>query len=545
MKRGTFVRRASFALTAAAVAVAMPCMRAHAQGQVQPIVFSGDPAPGGGSDFFEFSTGLGAAINNAAQVGFASDFTDASGANGVFRATLSSLPVTPIERIVRTDESTPSGVGTFWNNSSASINDAGAVAFYASLFPGGAGIFLGNGTTRTEVMRQGQFAPGGDGRLDFLDYLGTGLALNSSGQVAFAANLYETDGGNADNEAIYRWDGAAQPLVQIVRRGDNAPGVGQFGATSTHVTQMNDAGQVAFTVSITGGVDGFDNGVFIGDGVTITEVARRDGAVPGGAPEAWANFSAPALNNAGQAAFHALYQNTSTGGVEGGIFRGNGTTITSIARAGQPLPDDSGSFAGFSERVAVNDAGETAFVCTIAPPPGGVVRTGLFRGDGTVGGLRIIAREGEPAPDGDGVISYIGLQGANTSLAGPFAMNDAGQIVFTAPMDVGAPTGEYGLFFHDDDHGLVKIIRDNDPFLGSTVIDFGFAGFRPEERSGLNDVGQVAFTFRLADNRVGLAVWSIPEPGALAGLIVAATMTALRRRRVMRATTASQCRPHG
>ena len=534
MKPGTFVQRWAFALAAAVVTVAMPCLRAD--GQAKPILFSGDPAPGGGSDFFEFGTGLGAAINNAGQVAFASDFTDASGADGVFRATLSTLPVTPIERIVRTNEPTPSGVGTFRDNSSASLNDAGTVAFFSSLLPGGAGIFLGNGTTRTEVMRQGQFAPGGDGKLDFLDYLGTGLALNSSGQVAFAANLYETDGGNADNEAIYRWDGAAQPLVQIVRRGDNAPGVGQFGPTSNQLTQMNDAGQVAFTVSITAGVDGFDNGVFIGDGVTITEVARRDGAVPGGGPEAWANFSAPALNNAGHVAFHANYQNTSTGGVEGGIFRGDGTTTTPIARFAQSLPDDSGSFANFSERIAFNDAGQTTFVSSIAPPPGGVVRTGLFRGDGTVGGLDIIAREGEAAPDGDGVFSYLGLQGANTSLAGPFAMNQAGQIVFTAAMDVdpGNGTGgfdEYGLFFHDDEFGLSKIIRDNDPFLGSTVIDFGFAGFRPDEQSGLNDLGQVAFTFALADGRRGLAVWSIPEPGAFGGMTIAATTAALRRRR--------------
>ena len=60
MKPAIFVRRTSFALTAAVVAVAMPCTRAHAQGQAQPILFSGDSAPGGGSDFFEFNTGLAA-----------------------------------------------------------------------------------------------------------------------------------------------------------------------------------------------------------------------------------------------------------------------------------------------------------------------------------------------------------------------------------------------------------------------------------------------------------------------------------------------------
>jgi hypothetical protein len=136
-----------------------------------------------------------------------------------------------------------------------------------------------------------------------------------------------------------------------------------------------------------------------------------------------------------------------------------------------------------------------------------------------------------PSPDGDG--SFSSLQGA-------FAMNEAGQVAFAAGLDIDptnvTPTEEFGLFFHDDDLGLVKIIRQNDPFLGSTVTNFDFAGNStsdrlPRGRTGLNDLGDLAFTFSLADGRTGLAVWSVPEPGSLAGIALATAAMALRRRR--------------
>jgi hypothetical protein len=504
---------------------------AHAQ--ADPVLFSGDPAPGGGSDFFDFSiSGLEAAINNLGHVGFSSDFTDASGAGGVFRATTSALPVDPIIRIARSGEATPSGAVFNGIGGSTSINDAGIVAFFSTTSTGH-GIFVGDGVTRSEVMRQGQLEPGGDGTLYFL---GTGLAINNPGQVAFSGGLSGTNGGGSDDQAIYRWDGVGQPLVQIVRKGDNAPGAGTFTGTAFQASQvfneptMNDAGQVAFTAAIVGSADSFDNGIFLGNGTTITQIARRGEAVPGGGGTFF-NLSTPALNNAGHAAFTANYLSNSNWD---GVFRGNGSITTAIAKTGDPAPDGSGLLRDtFSNHVALNDAGQVAFITAITPNPGGQVRTGLFRGDGSVGGLDLIVREGMNSPDGDGVFSSIGSAGA-------FAMNEAGQILFTAGLDIDpnnvTPTEEFGLFLHDDDLGLLKVIRQNDPFLGSTVTNFYFAGntvgrYHPDERSGLNDLGQVAFVFSLQDGRTGLAVWSIPEPATFTTFALFATLALLLRAR--------------
>jgi hypothetical protein len=523
-------------VVAAAVAVFGGTTPAAGQaGQAEPILFNGDPAPPAGSDLFSFGVpSLKASINNAGEVAFDSDFEDATGADGVFRATSSVLPVDPITRIVRTGEPTPAGDGTFNGVASASpsMNNAGVVAFYATTSTGH-GIFVGDAATRSEVMRLGQTEPGGDGTLYSL---ATGLAINASGQVAFSAGLLGTNGGTGDNQAIYRWNGPAQPLVPIVRKGDSAPGAGTFTGTAFQASQafaepvMNNAGQVAFSAAIVNPADGFDNGLFIGNGTEITQIARRGAAVPGGGGTLF-NFSAPALNNAGQAAFAANYLSNSNWD---GVFRGDGTTTTPIAKTGDPAPDGSGLLRdAFGSPVALNDAGQVAFVTSITPNPGGQIRAGLFRGDGTPGGLDMIAREATPSPDGDGVFSSVGSAGA-------FAMNEGGQLVFTAGLDIDpnnvTPTEEWGLFFHDDDLGVVKIVRQNDPFLGSTVTDFDFAGnstasHLPDGRTGLNDPGQVAFTFALADGRVGLAVWSIPEPGAALATGAAACLAIARRRR--------------
>jgi hypothetical protein len=504
-------------------------------GQAKPILFSGDPALGGGSDFFSFTTGLDATINNSGQVGFGSVVQ--FGKDGVFRATAStSSVVLPIVQIARTDDPTPSNDGTFWVTSSRppSMNDAGTVAFYSTLFgasSAGHGLYVGNGPTRTEIMRDGQMEPGGDGKLYFQS---AGLAINTPGQVAFAGSLFETSGGGNDDEAIYRWDGPGLPLVPVVRKGDSAPTAGTFTGTAGQAAQvfaeptMNDFGQVAFSAAILGSADSFDNGLFIGNGTTITQVARRGQFMPGGG-EQFDNFSAPALNNPGHVAFAANYFGNSNWD---GVFRSNGTTTTTIARTGDLVPDGSGTLVdAFDNHVALNDAGQATFVSVIAPTGGGSPMTGLFRGDGTVGGLRVIAREEIPSPDGDGSFSF---------LQGTFAMNEAGQVAFTAGLDIDptnvTPTEEFGLFFHDDDHGLIKIIRQNDPFLGSTVTNFDFAGnstnvHLPRERTGLNDLGQVAFTFALADGRVGLAVWSIPEPGTVTAMALVTGLMILRRRR--------------
>ena len=57
-------------------------------------------------------------------------------------------------------------------------------------------------------------------------------------------------------------------------------------------------------------------------------------------------------------------------------------------------------------------------------------------------------------------------------------------------------------------------VRHNNPNRAATKqLTTKFAkGPTRDEAMGMNDLGQVAYVFRLADGRSGIAVWQIPEP---------------------------------
>jgi hypothetical protein len=109
------------------------------------------------------------------------------------------------------------------------------------------------------------------------------------------------------------------------------------------------------------------------------------------------------------------------------------------------------------------------------------------------------------------------LHGSESS---PVELNDHGQIAFTSFVVGGNLFNDTGIFFYDDDEGLLQVARIGDPLLGSTVKTLalatgasranlaGAAAGRPF--SPLNNHGQVAYSFVLADGRAGVAVWTPP-----------------------------------
>jgi len=488
--------------------------------------------------------------------------------------------------IVMTGDAAPGDNGVFEIFRDPALNDLGQAAFRADLTNTNdgpfddTGIFYGDITMLTEVVREGVAVPDGNGSFSSF---GT-PAINESSQTAFAASLDDTSGGISDNSGTYRGDGVS--LTQIARKGQAAPGGNNGVFDSQSTPAINDMGQTGFSAFVDLGDGGstFDeDGIFyFADTLGLMPVVRKDQSSPDG-DGAFTDFSGAAFNNAGQTAFAADL--TSTANVEG-IYRGDGNTLTQLARTGQTAPDGDGGNDGnftFFNMPAINDAGQTAFSASLANTSDGFNNDlGIFLSDDALG-LRQIVREGEMAPDGNGDFF---------SLADP-ALNDAGQVVFTAslknttggatdslgifrddaitdPTQVaragqmapdgnghftsftnpainnagqvafiaflantsGQPGDDTGLYLFDDTFGLIQVARGGDDLLGSTIVGLGFVGSvgaNGDERSGINETGQVAYRFTLADGREGIALFTIPEPAsfALLGMI---SLVMVRRR---------------
>jgi hypothetical protein len=498
------------------------------------VAISGDAAPDGNGNLSEFGTSP--TLNDWGQVAFRANFTDSAGnftGSGVVRGDGAMLT-----QIARTGQAAPDGDGNissfFVGNSFGltALNNAGQVAFLASLSGTSGGtddndrIFRGDGVTLTQMASEAQSPPDGNGVFRNLGL--SDPALNAAGQVAFRGVLTGTTGGTVDDVGIFRGDGSG--LTQIVREGQAAPdGNGSF--SNLFASLLNDAGQVAFRFVLTGtsGGSADDSGVFRGDGGTLTLIARAGQDAPDGNGR-FSNFnnSLPTLNSAGQVAFRFFLNNTSGGSADDtGIFRGEGSSAPiQVAREGQAAPDGNGTFSGF-DHPTLNDVGQTAFGGFLTGTVGGTADdVGLFRGDGVT--FTQIAREGQAAPDGNGNFSGF-LSTINYSAA----LNNAGQVALLASLTgtSGGATDDRGIYFFDDVLGLLPVAREGNSFLGSSITQLSFNMLASDEHNGFNERGHVAFQFELADGRSGIAIWSVPEPGtallALGGLSL--VMAAWRR----------------
>jgi len=259
-----------------------------------------------------------AAINDAGEVAF--DATLAVGGDGVFRGNETS--VTSIAQ-------TGSGFDSF--GSAPSINDSGTVAFLAAQL-GGPGIFTGDGGAPTPVWSAADHAPFPKGN----------PAIDASGEVAFRANL-----AAYPEEGLFRREpGLLTPIA------DSTGSVATLGNPD-----INSAGTVAFQAVYDSPVPG-GRGIFTGTGAGIpTTVADASGPFSAFGGE-------PAINDAGLVAFIA--------------FRDvGGSGIYTSANLVAPLASTGASFESFSD-IALNDAGLVAFRAQRSTAAGG--GEGIFTG---------------------------------------------------------------------------------------------------------------------------------------------------------------------
>jgi hypothetical protein len=266
----------------------------------------------------------------------------------------------------------------------APVNARGQVAFYATVLHGPAreGIFLADAGQVTKVAVFGDSLPGGGTLAEFGAH--PLPALNSAGHVAFEAQVA---GGRA-TEGVFL--AGVDGLRAIALAGDDAPGVPAGVLVGFDAPALNDNDELAFVASVRQGRDLLDvlyywNGRRLQRLMAERELLLRIGGTMD-------QIGDPALNNSGVVAFPAAILK---GPALGGIFVAGARPLRLVVRAGDQAPDGA-MILRFSERVAIDEAGEIAFGAHLGK--NGVTREAVLR-TGTEG-LAEIAVEGSPAPGG-------------------------------------------------------------------------------------------------------------------------------------------------
>ena len=493
---------------------------------ITTFVVSGDPVPGEDSTFdvkrsnrVQFPRSL----NSAGHILFSARLADTSGEfngdRGIFRSDGVS-----IEEIARLGQTAPDGNGTFGNLNGPVdlvgkqfpiLNDAGQIVFSAGLTDTVGGtednhaFFLVDGDAITQIVREGQPAPDGNGVISYLAE--NRPTLNNRGEVAFLSNLTGTTGGGADDNGIFLSDNTS--FVQVARAGQQLLG-GTLLAPLSFPPVLNDQGQVAFYGTISGGANTGTH-ILRTDGDAIVSLGGAGRAIPdenGVTIEYVWNFSRR-LNEQGQMSFEASLGGTPGGAEDNyGLFLGDGTTLVQIARKGDPTPSGKGKF-DFPTAGDINDSGQVVFGSILSGTTGDEDNYALFLGDGD--SVIEIAREGETLPDGNGTFHQSRF---NTYTA---TINNAGQIAFYADIrgDDGNRVGS-GIFFFDPVTGLHIVTRTGDSFLGSTISYLQFehpdsVGVPYDLPMNFNNRGQIAYWFLLDDETEGIARWEMPQAEAL------------------------------
>ncbi|MCC6765983.1 MAG: hypothetical protein IT293_15095 [Deltaproteobacteria bacterium] len=261
------------------------------------------------------------------------------------------------------------GGGAYEQFRQPSINDAGDVAFLATL-GAGAGIFVDPAAgAALAAARTGDAAPGGGTYASF-----DGLArINAAGDVAFLARV---DGGPS---GIFLWDGGSMTVASIARVGDAtldgreicsflAPAVG-LGATTT-------AFQVGTKVSCADALETELVGVYRATGLGIDRVALAGDATPV-AGTTYAGFLGdPDLNASDQVLVRAAITGSASGT---GLFLYDpvGPATTALARTRDAAPTG-GTLRTITEP-NLTDGARAGFRANVAPDPD---HEGVFLYDG-------------------------------------------------------------------------------------------------------------------------------------------------------------------
>ena len=438
----------------------------------QLLASLGDAAPGGGTYVFDFEP---YGLNNQGQALYAADLS--AGGEGIFLRNANGETTA----LARSGDPAPGTTGVFgpaFPGPGLTLNDSGDAGF--PFFIGDpisgdrpAGIFRFSHLTGTvtAVAVPGTPMPGGG------VFAGTPLhpSLNRRGDLAFAGLVTEADiapgppgiDGTGLGGGVFLQTKNGQ-LSSVLRPGAAAPGGGVFDFIES--PSLNDRGEMAFGAHVQGeecitGSPQTDR-IFCSESVYLKEtdgdiisIAHQGQGIPDSAGGGTYRLAfGPILNNKGQMVFIGdLTAPPGRGQALGVFFWEDGHTVA-VARPGDAMPGGgtlvTASF--FQSTYDLNEVGKVTFAGSLDTDGDGVSdATGVFVW--SAGVLKVIARTGTEIP-GLGTVTQI----LPPDLAGCFpgcfpyaflssAMNERGQVLFTAALDdgsgvllVASPTGAGG-----------------------------------------------------------------------------------------------------
>ncbi len=313
-------------------------------------------------------------------------------------------------------------------------------------------------------------------------------------------------------------DAQTLPYRVVALSGDPAPGTsgGVFWRFTSvnNLPVVNAAGQVAFLARPT---VGFFEGIWSeGGGSGLALVAGQLDPAPGTpAGVAYAGFNSFFLDAAGQAAFVASLTGPGVDTTnDSGIWsEGGGTGLALLAREGDAAP---GTPAGvvYAELpirdIAVNAAGQAAFVASLTGPGVDTTNDSGIWSEGGGTGLALLARKGDAAPGMAAGVDFGSFSRDGRSLV----LNGAGQAAFGVPVNSDEiPASERGtLWSEGGGSGLALLARSGT--AGPGGVDFDAL-----EGVVLNAAGQAAFWSGPNSSVPGHRIWS---EGSGSGLAVVA-----------------------
>jgi hypothetical protein len=474
-------------------------------GTTQIIVHSGDAAADGNGSALTF--GSNPALNDAGQIAYLVTFYSGTTGGNADNSSLNLFSGGVHQILSREGDAAPDGngvQGSFLSGELEGLGSGGAVLFSNAMTgtAGGLaddfGIFQGTIGGVTQIARELSTAPVTTGDWDNFN---STMSVGGSNLYGISGDMVNTPGGTADDNFVARAIGGSASIV--TRKGDAIPvGTGTFSTFSTPYT--NASGQMVFNAALIGTPGGTsdNSGVFrVNTDGSETQLAREGAAAPGG-NGTFSSFSIiTPINSSGRAAFRGILANTVGGSADNfGIFTSSSGFVTQIARNGDTAPDGNGVFSGVSNSgLTINDANRVAFTGTLTGTTNGTLDdSGIFAGSG--GTLTQIVREGQPVPDGNGEFR---------SFNSTFSMNNLGIVAVEGFLrNTSGGAGDDNLIVLTDGIDTVTVVRKGDARVGGPITSLEIASSTSTQSSSLNEKGQLAYWVRLSSGQEEISLFT-------------------------------------